>query len=201
MKGLLIKDLSILTRQMRVFLVMIVFFAVLPGSNMATFAVIYAAMMPYSTLAYDERSKWDQLAGMMPYSKTEIVLSKYILGWCFVAGTALLSVIAGLVESRLFNKVSSPQAAVLAACAAVIMMDITLPPMFRFGVERGRMFFILIMVILGCGGASLIGGAVGDAADARTLLSLLELALPAAAAVLTLISVPLSIRLYANRDR
>ena len=200
MRGLLIKDLSVLTRQMRIFLLMIVFFAVLPNSNMVFFAVIYAAMMPYSTLAYDERSKWDQIANVMPYSKKEIVLSKYMLGWCFVAGTFLIAMAAETVESLFHIGSVSLTGAALAVCVAVIMMDLTLPPMFRLGVERGRMFFILIMVFLACGGAGLVGGAVGNA-GAQSLLHLLKLILPAAAAILTLISVPLSIHLYSNRDR
>lgn len=74
MKGLLIKDFSVLTRQMRIFLVMIVVFAMLPSTsiNLSYFAVIYAAMMPYTSLAYDERSKWDQLAGTCPIPKRKL---------------------------------------------------------------------------------------------------------------------------------
>lgn len=200
MKGLLIKDLSVLTQKMRVFLLMIVFLAVLPNSNMVFFSIIYAAMMPYTTLAYDERSKWDQLADVMPYSKKEIVLSKYVLGWCFVAGAFLISMAARIVESHLHLGSASLTGIILSVCVAVIMMDVTLPPMFRLGVERGRMLFILIMVLLACGGAGLVEGVVGNA-DARALLSMLKFVLPSAAVVLTLISVPLSIRLYASRDR
>ena len=200
MKGLLIKDFSVLIRQMRVFFLLIIFFAVLPGSNMATFAVVYAAMMPYTTLAYDERSKWDQLASMMPYSKKELVLSKYVLGWCFVAGTALIAIAAGLVESRFFSRASSPLAAVLSACAAVIMMDITLPPMFRFGVERGRMFFILVVVVLACGFTGVLASLPKNI-NLSTLSSTFVWIFPVAAVLLTPISVFLSLRLYEKHNR
>lgn len=200
MKGLLIKDFSVLARQMRVYLLLIIFFAVLPGSNMATFAVVYAAMMPYTTLAYDERSKWNQLASMMPYSKKELILSKYVLGWCFVVGTALIAIASGLVESRFFNRASSPFAVVLAVCAAVIMMDITLPPMFRFGVERGRMFFILVVVILVCGFTGALTY-LSQNINPSTLTSTLAWILPVAAVLLTPISISLSLRLYEKHNR
>mgnify|MGYP000464773336 CR=1 FL=1 len=64
---------------MKAFLVLILLFSALPGSYNAIFAVTYAAMLPYSCVAYDERSKWDQLAAMMPYSNRDLVLSRYIL--------------------------------------------------------------------------------------------------------------------------
>ena len=66
MKALLLKDFYVLWKQMKAFLVLILLFSALPGSYNAIFAVTYAAMLPYSCVAYDERSKWDQLAAMMP---------------------------------------------------------------------------------------------------------------------------------------
>lgn len=199
MKGLLLKDLYVLTRQMRMFLVIILIFSVLPGNNMTIFAVVYSAMMPYTALAYDERSKWDQMAGMMPYSTRDIVLSKYVLGWLFSAAAVLVSLIANSIESHFISTPGSPLFVVMSFFIGLIMMAITLPPMFYFGVERGRMFFILLIVILACGSAGLISGLANTPA-AAALLALLKPLLPAAAVVLTLISVPLSIRLYQKRS-
>ena len=86
MKGLLLKDWYTLTRQLKFILAMLVFFSILPGYSTVSFALVYAAMLPITALAYDERSKWDELAAMMPYSVRELVLSKYILGLlCFIA--------------------------------------------------------------------------------------------------------------------
>ena len=65
---------------MKIFLVLLVAFALIPGYSMSAFAVMYAAMLPMTALAYDERSKWDTLAAMMPYSTGALVLSKYLLG-------------------------------------------------------------------------------------------------------------------------
>ena len=93
MKALLLKDFYVLWKQMKAFLVLILLFSALPGSYNAIFAVTYAAMLPYSCVAYDERSKWDQLAAMMPYSNRDLVLSRYILGWIAGAGACLLSLL------------------------------------------------------------------------------------------------------------
>jgi ABC-2 type transport system permease protein len=198
MNALLKKDLYVLTRQMRMFLLMIVVFALLPGMNMTIFAVVYSAMMPYTAMAYDERSHWDQLAGMMPYSTLDIVLSKYVLGWLFVGGTALLTVLSSTILRIFKVEVSSPLGSLLAFFVGITMLAVILPPMFRFGVEKGRMFFILVMVVVACGSAGLVMG-VMDSMDA--IAGVLTVALPAAAVALSAISVPLSVKCYEKHQR
>ncbi|MEG2037837.1 MAG: ABC-2 transporter permease, partial [Ruthenibacterium sp.] len=62
MKGLLLKDFYVLWKQARVLLLLMLAFTVLPG--MSAFVILYAAMLPYTALAYDEQAKWDTLAAM-----------------------------------------------------------------------------------------------------------------------------------------
>lgn len=58
MKALLYKDAMVLWKQMKLMLLLILIFAVIPSEFQNTFAVLYAALLPYSALAYDERSRW-----------------------------------------------------------------------------------------------------------------------------------------------
>ena len=89
MKALIIKDTYVIWRQMKYFLVLILLFSALPSGFNNAFAVIYTSMLPYTALAYDERSKWDQLAAMMPYSTRDAVRSKYVFGWLCIGGAAV----------------------------------------------------------------------------------------------------------------
>ena len=88
MSALLLKDYYVIFRQMKIFLLLILVFSCIPGTFYSTFAVVYASMLPYTALAYDERSRWDQMAAMMPYSARDVVLSKYLFGWIAVAVSA-----------------------------------------------------------------------------------------------------------------
>lgn len=194
MKALIKKDLYVLTRQMRIFLVMIVVFTLLPGASMTVFAVVYTAMLPYTALAYDERSKWDQIAAMLPYTNADIVLAKYLLGYLMVGAAAALNLAAKLITHSELGVI------LLGFCMGLIMMAVTLPLMFRFGVERGRMFFIVLMVFLGVGGASLVTG-ISESPNTQSMEHLLIMVLPAAAVVLNAISIPISILLYGRRNR
>jgi len=151
MKGLLLKDLYTLSKQTKVYLLFIIMFSVLPMYNANCFALIYAAMLPMTALAYDERSKWNTLAKMMPYSETSIVLSKYILGF-FSIGLALAVTTSAKLITPLFSeeRFEPTDVMVIAVVAslAVIMLDVTLPLFFRFGVEKGRVIYIAVMAVM-----------------------------------------------------
>ncbi len=197
MKALLLKDYCVLWKQLRFFLLFILIFSALPGGFNGVFAVTYAALLPYSCIAYDERSKWDQLAAMMPYTARDLVLSRYVLGWIAAAVACALSLVLQGVFSTLLDTGFYPVTLVLAFFACLATLAITLPLIFRFGVERGRLLMFLIIFLV-CGSA----GALGGIADATSGLppAAVWLLLPVSL-VLTVLSVPLSIRWYARRSQ
>lgn len=205
MKALLQKDLYVLWKQMRLFIIVILVIMVCNGAFGSVFVVIWCAMLPYTAMAYDERCKWDQLAAMMPYSTRELVLSKYALGWlcAAVAGGIALASQAVIRLLGLPLATGTPALVFLGLCVSVCILAISLPTMLRFGVERGRMgMFLLIFLV--CAAAGALGSIVPDggeavSAEAAALLAAATAAAPIAAVVLTAISIPLSMRLYAAR--
>lgn len=200
MKALILKDCYVLWKQMRIFVLLIAVMSVLNSSFYTLFAVIWAAMLPYTAIAYDERSHWDQLASMMPYSTRDLVLSKYVLGWLCMAAALLLCLIVQ-TGAGIFNH-TAPDYALIAMSffVGIITLDITLPLVFRFGVERGRMGFMLLIVAI-----AILGGIVLNVETiGGNLLGLpvhMVILLPAAALIATVLSIPLSIRMYQNQNR
>lgn len=155
MKGLLLKDLFILKKQTRFFMILLVFYIVfgLAVKEIAAFCsmvVIMCAMLPMTVMAYDERAKWDQFVLSTPASRRDVVLSKYILG--------ILLGVAAIIIVTLFGLAGGPEqwkdtleAALTTGAAGLILLSILLPVFFRFGVERGRLImlaFILAPVVL-----------------------------------------------------
>lgn len=202
MKALLLKDFYVMWKQLRFFLVFILVFSAIPGSFNSTFAVVYAAMLPYTAMAYDERSKWGQLSAMMPYTERDIVLSKYVLGWLFTAVAAVCSLVLQTLVSVVTPYPGQPEPLVtlMAFFASPCILAVTLPLMFRFGVEKGRLVMFLIIFLV-CGTAGAFSSFIISEADGSTRLpAFLVIALPVAAVVLTAVSVPLSIRLYRKRS-
>ena len=85
MKGLLLKDWYMVKTYCRAYLLIaVVFIALSFFSDNNMFFVFYpcllCGMIPVNLLAYDERSRWTQYSGTLPYTKTQIVSGKYLIG-------------------------------------------------------------------------------------------------------------------------
>ena len=104
MSALLLKDFYVMWKQTRVLLILILVFSCLSGAFYPTFAVVYAAILPYTAMAYDERSKWGQMAAMLPYADREIVLSKYLFGYLAILVTAGISMVIQTALTRVWDQ-------------------------------------------------------------------------------------------------
>ncbi|MCI2047035.1 MAG: ABC-2 transporter permease [Faecalibacterium sp.] len=200
MRALLLKDFDVLQHGNRIYLILLAIFALLPGSGFTGFALIYAAMMPYQAFAYDERSKWDTLASMMPYSTHALVTSKYMLGWASIACAMLLGGVSRLVQLAAGRTEALEDLVSLIPIGAIalLILSITLPLACRFGVEKGRLLFMGIIALSAIGLVSGMGALDGmQLSDGMAWGALLGLA---AAGILTQpISIWFSEKLYRRR--
>ncbi len=210
MSGLLLKDIYTLFSKTKFFLLMIAFFAVLPGASVSAFAIFYSVMLPMTTLAYDEQTKWPQLAAMMPYSTKELVLSKYLLGWLAVLVTSLLAWFGNVLTAGSFapaaiiGSLLDPDSiyyVFMMLCLALCFMMLNLPMTFFLGVEKGRLFNLLVLVLI----FLLLSTCVSSEAGWFKWLMgehNAYIALPAVAALAlvgNLLSIMISIRLYQRK--
>ena len=205
MKALLMKDFYTLWRQLKGYLLVMLVISVFNGAFGNIFITIWAALLPYTAMAYDERSKWDQMAAMMPYSTRDIVVSKYVMGWLCTAAAALFAMAVQLLQTVLGSPLAAfaPVDNLMGCCASLCVLAVTLPLMFRFGVEKGRlMMFLIIFLVCGSAGAlSSIAISVDHTAGGLSgPFAALMAVLPIAAAALTAVSVPLSMKFYARRE-
>lgn len=148
MLGLLKKDIFTLAKQLKLFLAIIVIWSLIPGFSVTGFAIIYAGLLPITAAAYDERSKWNTYASMMPYSAFDLVFSKYLLGYTCILIASVLSVLSQYLVSLFTGSEYSADGritVILIIAVAVIILAVNLPFMLLFGVEKGRMFFFLLI--------------------------------------------------------
>lgn len=193
MKALLLKDFYVIWKQMRIFLVVVLLMALINSTFNCVFIVVWCSMLPYTAMAYDERSHWNQLAAMMPFSKRDVVLSKYVLGWLCMVVMGLICLVMQTVVGRFLSWETTGGGILLVSlCLGAISLAVTLPAILRFGVERGRMVFMVVIF-----GVAAAAGILLDASDLHFSLPLpLEALLPVAAVIATAVSIPLSMKLY-----
>ncbi len=207
MRGLLLKDLYLIMKYCKAYLlIFVVFIAVSAVGEENYFFTFYpcllAGMIPVTLLGYDERSKWSQYCEALPYTKAQIVSGKYLIGLFAQVAIVVLTALAQGVRMRAGGAFEMRSYLVLLAMLLIlscISSSITLPFMFKFGVEKGRIaYYIMIGVV--CGGsvvaASLFRDMGVSVSPAHKLLPVLCLA----ALALYALSWSLSVVFYQKRE-
>ena len=202
MKALLLKDFLTLAKMIRTILIIMLIVACIPQLNMSVFFMVYCAMLPISALGYDERTKWDVQAAMMPYRPREIVLGKYVLGYLILTVATVLALLAKIIVGSVTGStITADQYLMVAAYALAVtfFLSITLPLVFRFGVEKGR---LAMGIGLGVGFGVLVAliPLLSDNMDAIMLTKVqVVLLVLAVTIVVNLISIRLSTAIYQRK--
>ena len=197
MKALLLKDYYTLGKSLRSLALIVLLWSVIPMAFLNVFAMIYGSMIPYSAMAYDQQSRWNTFARMLPYSDRTVVLSRYALGWlCIAAGGAVMLTLQSVL-SLFFPRFDCPLWLPLTAlCVGLVLLDINIPLMLRFGTEKARWVSKLV-IILACASTGALGALVNDAkAATATVLSLALTGILALTIIATAVSIPLSLKFY-----
>ena len=100
MKGLVLKDLLVLKTTMKTVILIVIIFgfmgAMSGSAYMTTFASVYAAILPMTCMAYDERSHFNRYAVIMPIKPAHIALSKYVTGLVLAVAAMIIAVLMAM---------------------------------------------------------------------------------------------------------
>ena len=158
MKGLLLKDWYMMKKYCRAYLLIaVVFIAVSLFSNDNMFFVFYpcllCGMIPVNLLGYDERSRWMQYSGTLPYTKTQIVSGKYLIGLLSQITILVATGVAQAAKMLIAHNFELGDFAVLMLLMLIVSTltsSICLPFVFKLGVEKGRTaYYIMIGFVCG----------------------------------------------------
>ena len=156
MKGLLLKDWYMTVKYCKMYLIIVVLFYVLTFHSPKSLIIAYypcmvAGLIPVTLLAYDERSRWTTYSMSMPYTKTQIVSSKFLFG--LIAQIIVLT-FTGVVQTVRMVKDGGfvlenfMILMMIIFAMSLVSSSITLPFIFKFGVEKGRMAYYVMIGIL-----------------------------------------------------
>lgn len=151
MKGLLLKDIigmKVYARMGGLFALMAVAMTLISGGTMMISSVllVLCAMIPMTATALDEQAKWNAYAQCMPVTRNQLVLSKYLLSVLMTAVAMVLYMLLTLLGSIQSPVVWSDVIAVnlLISSLLLAMNALTLPVLYRFGVEKTRIIIMLV---------------------------------------------------------
>lgn len=146
MLGLILKDLYTLKKYGKTLLVMMAFFGIMGLAQQNMFFLtgmipMFCMMTVITTLSYDEYFHWHRLALAMPYSRRDIIGGKYLLVLLLLVMGFGVSAIIGVAASFLVPELLLTElllTAIGACLAALVLVSVLLPLVFRFGVEKSR---------------------------------------------------------------
>lgn len=149
MLGILLKDFVTTKKQIIWYVFMIALFCVVAvvTDNVAfagSIGMVVAISVPTSAIAYEERDGFNKIAVASGIDKKVIVIEKYLLGFLFL--------LIGGISYFLVYYFSKAQANkwiefVVSMCMQIVLLAIVMPVIFKFGVEKGRTYMILFMVV------------------------------------------------------
>ena len=156
MRGLLLKDWYLIIRYCRSFFLLdAVFIAVslVAPENVyfMTFPCLFSAMIPVTLFSYDEREKWLNYSAVLPASRALQVSAKYLLGLAAVCAVLAVNALAQSAATLLLPDRSGTRflpMLLTASALALLLPGIMLPLMYRFGAEKARIVYAVLVGVL-----------------------------------------------------
>ena len=160
MRGLLLKDWYVMKKYCRYYFFVCIGFIILSMMSSGNMFFIFypcllCGMIPVNLLGYDERSRFTEYVGALPYTKTQIVSAKYLIGlFTQIAMLTVICITQGVkmgIEGNFILK-EFLVLMMLMLIMASVSSSLTLPFIFRYGVEKGRgAYYVMIGVV--CSGS------------------------------------------------
>ncbi len=208
MVGLIYKDLMVMKKTLLIYRIISVFYGfldILNGRTGMMFAMVLIAstMVPISSIAYDERSKWDKIVNTTPLSRKEVVIAKYLLALVLTVVSVIIVFVVYLFKPGM-PLAENAGTVIVMGLMAMFYQAMLIPTIIKFGSEKGRM---IMMVILFAPIVLLMAVAQIGIIDLSALVMFLEAntaMLPfitvAVIAAVYIGSVLLSVRIYEKKD-
>ncbi len=207
MKGLLLKDWYMLKKYCRAYLLIAAAFiagSLINMNNMffTFYPCLLCGMIPVTLLGYDEQSRWLQYSGSLPYTKTQIVSEKYLLGLLALAALLIVSGIAQGIKMRISGDFLPNDYSMLMLMMLImgtLAASISLPLIFKLGVEKGRIAYY-VMIGFVCGVSVLASRLFSGHLEMKIQVNSLLIAASIAAVGIYILSWYLSIVFYKKRE-
>ncbi len=213
MKGLILKDLYILKGYSKQYGIILLFMALWSyitknTSFMTVYFVVISGNVVMSSVSTDEASSFQRFALTAPVSRRALVGSKYVLLLITMSGGYLLARLMDLLMRFSPNKNQvwfDMDGMIVSVCLFVLANAISLPAIFKLGVEKARYIYIVGMLAIA---AAIFGAAnfleeTGTSMDAR-IAAISPVVLNGffviVAAFFLVISYLVSVRLVAKKD-
>lgn len=156
MSGLLIKDILIMRKTLKSYLLFWAFYLLLAIfglfniSFVTAFIQVMVMMLPIGIFSYDEASKWDRYALTFPLGRRALVGGRYLFTIVVVLGAALFGLLSCVILSILDGSqilVENILTVLGSLSVGILIADVLLPLCYKLGPERARPFLYALVCV------------------------------------------------------
>lgn len=161
----------------------------------------------YQVMAYEDNNGINYLISFLPVKRSEYVISRYLLG----IGSLLLSIIViyivYLVSTQINPLKEVPIKILLpiSITSAILAMSVIIPLVLKFGINKGRVFMSIIIMVIAIAPISIISDISKNPKMIDNIMNIINnIGMPIIVIIINivmiLISIFISIKLYQNKE-
>ena len=183
MSGLVLKDLFCLKKVLRNYLVIIAVYFVISLAHPAmltglvTVMSVLLCMLSLNCFAFDQACKWDSYGGALPVTRNQTVLARYCTTLVLTAFTAVCYCLLALGMYLVGNHETAlgiVLSGALCSIAGLLINAVSMPLVYQFGPERGRLVFVGLVAIIVAATAAGIMVITRNSTDADVFVMLVD---------------------------
>ncbi len=161
----------------------------------------------YQVMAYEDNNNIDYLIAYLPVKRNEYVLSRYLLGIVSVLLSTILICIVYFISTKI-NSSNIIKLEILlptSITSALLSISIVIPLVLKFGINKGRIFMTVIVMLVNTIPASIVSEIINNPNITDTIMNIINsFGMPLLTIIINvfilLISIFISINLYKNKE-
>jgi|LFRM01.2.fsa_nt_gb hypothetical protein len=161
----------------------------------------------YQVMAYEDHNNIDYLISYLPVKRNEYVLSRYLLGIVSILLASILLCIVYFVSIKIndLQGISLNLLLPTSITSAILSMSVIIPLVLKFGINKGRVFMSIIVILVSTMPLSLMSDISQDSKTLETIMNIINsVGMPLITVVINiiilLVSIGISINLYKNKE-
>ena len=161
----------------------------------------------YQVMAYEDHNNIDYLISYLPVKRKDYVLSRYLLGIVSILLSSILLCIVYFISIKITSsqEISLNLLLPTSITSAILSMSVIIPLVLKFGINKGRVFMSIIVMVVSTVPVSIMSGISQNSKTIDSIMNLINtLGMPIITVIINvfiiLISTVISINLYKNKE-
>ena len=161
----------------------------------------------YQVMAYEDHNNIDYLISYLPVKRKDYVLSRYLLGIVSILLSSILLCVVYFISIKITSsqEISLNLLLPTSITSAILSMSVIIPLVLKFGINKGRVFMSIIVMVVSTVPVSIMSGISQNSKTIDSIMNLINtLGMPLITVIINvfiiLISTVISINLYKNKE-